>query len=304
MGGPSSGATAMPLNTTFSTAANSGPNYFNGTVCVPNGSFSWGGNATTAPGGCNYPVSGVSNFCTAAYRQPDYPGWGFSVRWHGLFPFRRRVRPANSKADWQHRHACGLNNDVKAKIHLEENSDTARFPEAHVRRGWRGPVLVEATIIVPILVVMSVYVMDFGLTFYNKMEMQNAAQAGAQWAIANRVYNCFVYPDRGAERHTLHSGTAGSPSRSVAQFCGCSKDSSGNAVVTHPGLRRAPALHRRPEFDLQLDRRCGKLCHGHGNAHKHVPFVRSPYLWSDRPAPPIFPQQRRCAFNETKTNMG
>ena len=52
--------------------------------------------------------------------------------------------------------------------------------------GTAGAVLVEATIFVPILVVMSVYVMDFGLTFYNKIEMQNAAQAGAQWAVANR----------------------------------------------------------------------------------------------------------------------
>ena len=52
--------------------------------------------------------------------------------------------------------------------------------------GTAGAVLVEATIIVPILVVMSVYAIDFGLLFYNKMEVQNAAQAGAQWAIANR----------------------------------------------------------------------------------------------------------------------
>ena len=58
--------------------------------------------------------------------------------------------------------------------------------------GTAGSALVEATIIVPILVVMSIYVMDFGLAFYNKMEMQNAVQAGAQWAIANRVYNPAV----------------------------------------------------------------------------------------------------------------
>ena len=45
--------------------------------------------------------------------------------------------------------------------------------------GTAGSVLVEATIIAPILVVMSVYVMDFGFAFYNKIEMQNAAQAGA-----------------------------------------------------------------------------------------------------------------------------
>ena len=43
--------------------------------------------------------------------------------------------------------------------------------------GEDGAVLVEATLIAPILVVMSVYVTDFGLSFYYKMEMQNAAQA-------------------------------------------------------------------------------------------------------------------------------
>jgi Flp pilus assembly protein TadG len=56
------GDPAMPLNTTFSTWAN-GQNYFNGTVYVPSGSFSWGGNATTAPTACNYATSGVSDFC-------------------------------------------------------------------------------------------------------------------------------------------------------------------------------------------------------------------------------------------------
>ena len=38
--------------------------------------------------------------------------------------------------------------------------------------GENGAVLVEATIIAPILIVMSIYVMDFGLIFYNKMEVK------------------------------------------------------------------------------------------------------------------------------------
>jgi Flp pilus assembly protein TadG len=49
--------------------------------------------------------------------------------------------------------------------------------------GEDGAALVEATIIAPILVAMGVYTADFGLLFYNKMEMQNAAQAGAHWAV-------------------------------------------------------------------------------------------------------------------------
>ena len=150
--------------------------------------------------------------------------------------------------------------------------------------GTAGSVLVEATIFVPILVVMSVYAMDFGLTFYNKMEMQNAAQAGAQWAIANRVYNCSSISTAATNATQISGVTVTS-----YEFCGCSINSSGKPGVSDPNLPvHFGSLHRRPEFDLQLDRRCGKLCHGQGGAHKHVPFVRSPYLWSDVQHPQYF----------------
>src|SRR6516164_9812474 len=52
-----------------------------------------------------------------------------------------------------------------------------------------GAALVEFTIFAPLLVIMSLYTMDFGIYFLNGLEMQNAAQAGAQWAITNRIYN-------------------------------------------------------------------------------------------------------------------
>jgi Flp pilus assembly protein TadG len=55
--------------------------------------------------------------------------------------------------------------------------------------GDDGAALIEFTIFAPLLVVMSIYTMDFGLIFFNKMEVQNAAQAAADWAIANRAYN-------------------------------------------------------------------------------------------------------------------
>lgn len=55
--------------------------------------------------------------------------------------------------------------------------------------GDDGAALIEFTIFAPLLVVMSIYTMDFGLTFFNKMEVQNGAQAAADWAIANRAYN-------------------------------------------------------------------------------------------------------------------
>ena len=93
--------------------------------------------------------------------------------------------------------------------------------------GEEGAALVEATIIVPILVAMGVYTADFGLLFYNKMEVQNAAQAGAQWAVANRVYNVSAIQTAGQKATSL-SGVTVTPS----EFCGCSTDSSGNPVVT------------------------------------------------------------------------
>jgi Flp pilus assembly protein TadG len=97
--------------------------------------------------------------------------------------------------------------------------------------GTAGAVLVEATIIVPILVVMSIYVMDFGFVFYKKMEVQNAAQAGAQWAVANRTYNCNSVS--AAAQQAIQATQFGGVTVNSGQFCGCSKDSSGtNAVVT------------------------------------------------------------------------
>ena len=97
--------------------------------------------------------------------------------------------------------------------------------------GTAGAALVEATIIVPILVVMSIYVMDFGLLFYSKMEMQNAAQAGAQWAVANRTYNCS---DIQVAAQYATKLPASQITVSSCQFCGCSENSSGNANVTPP----------------------------------------------------------------------
>jgi Flp pilus assembly protein TadG len=90
-----------------------------------------------------------------------------------------------------------------------------------------GAALVEATIIAPILVAMGIYTADFGFLFYTKMQVQNAAQAGAQWAVTNRMFNSTNMQTAGTNATTL-SGISVTPS----QFCGCSMDSSGNLVVT------------------------------------------------------------------------
>jgi Flp pilus assembly protein TadG len=95
--------------------------------------------------------------------------------------------------------------------------------------GISGAALVEFTILAPLLIIMSIYTMDFGLLVYNKIEMQNAAQAGAQWAIANRVYNSSDI-QIAAQNATKLPASSFSVTRS--QFCGCSQDSGGNPIVT------------------------------------------------------------------------
>jgi Flp pilus assembly protein TadG len=84
--------------------------------------------------------------------------------------------------------------------------------------GEDGAALVEFTILAPMLVVASIYTMDFGLYFYNKMELQNAAQAGAQWAIANRVFNSA---DIATATKNATTFSASNITVTSVQFCGC-----------------------------------------------------------------------------------
>ena len=90
--------------------------------------------------------------------------------------------------------------------------------------GTAGAALVEATIIAPILVVMSIYVMDFGLLFYNKMRPGRSlgelfdVTAGLVWRLAGERAEAI-----GADHVRLRDGraimrreTTGGRSRGVA----------------------------------------------------------------------------------------
>jgi Flp pilus assembly protein TadG len=55
--------------------------------------------------------------------------------------------------------------------------------------GIAGSALIEFAVCAPMLVVMSIYTMDFSLAFYRQMQVQNAAQAGVDWAMANHIVN-------------------------------------------------------------------------------------------------------------------
>src|ERR1051326_8280936 len=55
--------------------------------------------------------------------------------------------------------------------------------------GTSGAASVEMTLLVPLLLILAIYGMDFGLVSFIQMEVQHAAQAGAQYAIGQVSYD-------------------------------------------------------------------------------------------------------------------
>jgi Flp pilus assembly protein TadG len=65
-----------------------------------------------------------------------------------------------------------------------------RLPQALVL-DTSGAALIEITLFMPVLVLMAVAIMNFGLGFWYWIEVENAAQVGAQWAIINAAQNGY-----------------------------------------------------------------------------------------------------------------
>ena len=82
--------------------------------------------------------------------------------------------------------------------------------------GTSGNALVEFAIFAPILLGVAIYTMDWGLIVISKMEVQNAAQAGAQYAIVNSTYDATSISSAVTKATKF---TAVTPTSS--QFCGC-----------------------------------------------------------------------------------
>jgi Flp pilus assembly protein TadG len=83
--------------------------------------------------------------------------------------------------------------------------------------GIAGVSGIEFAIVAPLLVLTSVCAFDLGMGFYRKMQVESAAQAGAQYAMlngfkANSIANAV-------SNATNFSGLSASPAPS--QFCGC-----------------------------------------------------------------------------------
>lgn len=82
--------------------------------------------------------------------------------------------------------------------------------------GLSGAALVEFTVFAPILLAATIYTIDFGLLLFTKIEVQNAAQAGAQYAIVKDGYDAAAISS--AMTRTTRF-TAITPTSS--EFCGC-----------------------------------------------------------------------------------
>src|SRR5437588_2296974 len=85
--------------------------------------------------------------------------------------------------------------------------------------GIAGAALIEFSLVAPLLVVMSIYTMDFGLYFYRQIQVQNAAQAGVDWAMANHIFNAAAIRAAvtNATNYTDISVSTGYP----IEQCGC-----------------------------------------------------------------------------------
>jgi Flp pilus assembly protein TadG len=85
--------------------------------------------------------------------------------------------------------------------------------------GIAGSALIEFTLCAPLLAVMSIYTMDFSLHFYRQMQVQNAAQAGIDWAMANHIFNAagISAAVTNATNYTDISVSTGYP----IEQCGC-----------------------------------------------------------------------------------
>jgi len=74
-----------------------------------------------------------------------------------------------------------------------------------------GAALVEITLFMPMLALMAIATMNFGLYFWYSLQVENAAQAGAQWAINNAV-------DSGFSSTTINSAATGANNASSPSF--------------------------------------------------------------------------------------
>jgi Flp pilus assembly protein TadG len=81
----------------------------------------------------------------------------------------------------------------------------------------RGVAAIEFAVVAPVLIAMAIGMVDLGYGVYRSMQVQNAAQAGAQYAVAHG-FNATAIASA-ITSATGYSDISASPTPS--QFCGC-----------------------------------------------------------------------------------
>ena len=88
----------------------------------------------------------------------------------------------------------------------------------------RGVSSVEFAVAAPLLITILTLLVDFGIGFYQKMEVEDAAQAGAHYALLHGWSSTSI--ENAVTNATTLSGVSASPAPS--QACGCP---SGSAIT-------------------------------------------------------------------------
>jgi Flp pilus assembly protein TadG len=88
-----------------------------------------------------------------------------------------------------------------------------------------GAALIEFTVLAPILLLLTTPMLSFGLYSYCQLQVNNAAQAGAQYAIENTIPN--GYSASSIQSAATHANTSTVPSfftaisATATRYCGC-----------------------------------------------------------------------------------
>lgn len=95
--------------------------------------------------------------------------------------------------------------------------DSLRSLSQAALRNTSGVAAIEFAVMIPLLSLMVVSVSDIGLAVYRKMQVENAAQAGAQYAIVHGFDTSGI----SSAVTSATNSTSITASPAPVQFCGC-----------------------------------------------------------------------------------
>jgi len=123
------------------------------------------------------------------------------------------------------------NTGVECRSHVRGHS---RRAFGHFRNDAHGAAAIEFGILVPLLALMVVSVIDIGLATYRKMQVESAAQAGVEYAIAHGFDTNAI----SAAVANATNSTVITASPAPIEYCGCATASGVNSTTcgaTCPG---------------------------------------------------------------------